>query len=619
MLRMLSLPIWRVEFSEAGNRLIVDGPMVASLWNLNDGDRVRQFTHHTKFYSEPLLTPSPKEKRITFADDSVIYVPFRRDGIESVQSWSVRSGLLNLTVPDSKRTSLFGGTESNLSVGGSGLERISLHNGSITDTVNINISSLMFAVSNHTSNLWLLADRDGNIVLWDKDSGKSTEFESTLTYEGSVAFSPDGKLLAVAETEGTVSLWDVSRGPDNLRLLARLATFINGGWAVVAPDGRYDASDPADLDGLSWVMPDMPSKPLPLTIFYREYYEPRLLPRLLAGEEFPPISSVAELDRTQPQVSIVGIESAGANRVNVSVEVRESGTEGVQDLKLFRDGRLVRLNDLTGRPLDRDQGVAWLVTFQNIELPTSGPDIVEFSAYAFNDDGVKSDTHRLPYTRPSVEPNPRRAFVIVVGVNAYQNQSWDLRYAAEDAWATSDIVVRHIKASGEFEEVHTVALISERDESGGITGTATRAALLNVLDVLAGETVDLELLGLIPGAAALSKVRPDDFVYLAFSGHGLSGDNGLFHMFLSDIGEGERREVDCALLARTLDSDLLARHLRRVDAGSFVMLVDACNSAGKHRRWRFQAWTDWQSQSGTARLRQGHARACREPSRGSGN
>ena len=577
MLRMLSSPVWRVEFSEDSNRLIADGPKIASLWNLNDGNVARQFAHH--FYSAPLLTPSPEEKPITFADDAVIYIPFSSDGSESVQSWSVRSGLRELTVPDSMKASLFEGLETNLSAGGSGLERFSMHNGSIANTANIDASSLWIAVSNRTENMWLIADHDDNIVLWNANSGKGQTLAASLTYEESVAFSPNGRLLAIAETDGTVSLWDVSRGPTNLRLLARLITFVNGDWAVVAPDGRYDASNPADLDGLSWVMPDAPTKPVPLAIFYREYYEPGLLPRLLAGEAFPPIASIADLDRTQPLVEIIAIEPGGASHVNVSVEVKESRTEGVQDLKLFRNGRLVGLDDLTKRSPDLDQGDAWQVTFQNIELPTSGPDTIEFSAYAFNDDGIKSETHRLPYTRPSVEPNPRRAFVIVVGVNAYQNQSWDLRYAAEDARATRDIIARYIEASGEFEEVHTVSLITERDELYSITGIATRAALLAVLDALAGETINPELLGLIPGATSLSKAGPDDLVYLAFSSHGLSGDNGLFHLFLSDIGEGEKREVNSALLARTLDSDLLAHHLHRVDAGDFVIVIDACNSA----------------------------------------
>ena len=328
-------------------------------------------------------------------------------------------------------------------------------------------------------------------------------------------------------------------------------------------------------------MPDVPTEPVPLPIFYREYYEPRLLPRLLAGEEFPPIRAIAERDRTQPQVVVAGVESVGNNRVNVSVEVSESRAEGVRDVKLFRDGRLVGLNELAERPPNRDKGDSWRVTFENIELPTSGAEVVQFSAYAFNADGIKSETDSLPYTRPYVESNPRRAFVIVVGVNAYENQSWDLRYAAEDARVMGDMVARYIKASDQFEEgdVHTVSLIAKRDESGAVSGIATRAALLAVLDVLAGEAGDREVLRLVPGAASLSRARPDDLVYLAFSGHGLSGDNGLFHLFLSDIGEGERRDVDSDLLARTLDSDLLARYLRRVDADDFVMVIDACNSA----------------------------------------
>ena len=169
--------------------------------------------------------------------------------------------------------------------------------------------------------------------------------------------------------------------------------------------------------------------------------------------------------------------------------------------------------------------------------------------------------------------------MIVVGVNAYQNDRWDLHYAADDARANGAIVAERLEASGAYEEVHTVWLIAERGASGEITGTATRADVRAVLDVLAGEAGDAERLAAIPGAAELSKTGPDDLVYLAFSGHGLSGENGLFHLFLSDIGEGDSRVVDDALLESTLDSDELARRLRGVDAGEFVMVIDACNAA----------------------------------------
>ena len=68
----------------------------------------------------------------------------------------------------------------------------------------------------------------------------------------------------------------------------RVAVIGCGGaaWVAAAPDGRFDASNlDADLP-LHWIVADRPVSPLPLEIFMKDYFEPRLLPRLLAGEEF---------------------------------------------------------------------------------------------------------------------------------------------------------------------------------------------------------------------------------------------------------------------------------------------------------------------------------------------
>src|SRR2546421_7880324 len=87
----------------------------------------------------------------------------------------------------------------------------------------------------------------------------------------------------------------------------------------------------------------------------RDYYEPRLLPRILAGQKFPELPSLAELNRSQPEVKEVTVVPQ-ANRpdlVTVKVEVASvsgqclkngkhvSCESGVYDLRLYRDGQLV--------------------------------------------------------------------------------------------------------------------------------------------------------------------------------------------------------------------------------------------------------------------------------------
>jgi len=450
-------------------------------------------------------------------------------------------------------------------------ERLNAQSGAVIDSHNLGLRSLRFVVADPAGAQWLLVGTHGRSLLWDQVSDKRHLLNADPQTPDAVAFSPDGKLLALAKTDGTVDLWQTGESATAPRRVAGLVTLADGDWAVVDASGRYDASDPGDLEGLAWVLDDAPTLPLPLALFFREYYEPRLLPRLLAHESLQPITSLADIDRTQPQVRVTSVANANqVGQADVTVTIDRNGLTEVHDLKLFRNGQLVAVQT---RPEAK-------VQFRNIDLPTSGSPSVEFSAYAFNADGVKSATHKFHWTPAQrMSPRPRRAFVITVGINAYDNSSWDLRYAAADARVGSDIVARHLQAADTFADIRVIRLVSERDSGGKLVGSATRAHFLAVLDALAGETSDATLLNAVDGAQALPVATPDDLIYIAFSGHGLSGANGAFHLFFADVGGGKKRVLDKALLSRTLTSDTLSEHLHAVDAGEMVMVIDACNSA----------------------------------------
>jgi WD40 repeat protein len=80
------------------------------------------------------------------------------------------------------------------------------------------------------------ADGDGAVQLWDPATGQQVHILHISEVNG-VAFSPDGRLLASADGDGTVRLWDPVTGQQVRVLHAATGTFMEGG--VRAPNGVY--------------------------------------------------------------------------------------------------------------------------------------------------------------------------------------------------------------------------------------------------------------------------------------------------------------------------------------------------------------------------------------------
>lgn len=454
------------------------------------------------------------------------------------------------------------------------------------------------------------------VRLWEVDTGKLLREFKHPAPVWSVAFSGDGKFVLTGSQDSTTRVWKTSTAEE----LCRMISFRDGTWVIVDAEGRFDTNNLEEIRGLRWIMADEPLRPRPLEIFMRDYYQPRLLPRLLNGEELTPVRPLVNINRVQPVVNITSIiqQPNQPGLVTVTVEVSKAADKfdvggrevtretGIYDVRLFRDRQIVGESPApidspskAGRPAQSSELEAWrqsskvqldrsgrqTIKFQNVQLPRrTGIEQVEFSAYAFNDDRVKSLTARKSFVLPQpIPPVKRRAYVITVGVSAYENKAWDLRFAAKDATLVSQVLTGSLAQAGDYAEIVPLSLTSDyrAQDKQAIQTTATKANFKEVLALLSGALLAPRLLKDIPNAAKLKKATPDDLVLIFFSSHGLYrkvGGRDSFYFLPYDIGAGDRMVETPSLFARSISNEELASWLREVDAGEMILIANACQS-----------------------------------------
>src|SRR5262249_47263950 len=93
------------------------------------------------------------------------------------------------------------------------------------------------------------------VRIWDIASGEQVRMIAGHSLPTrSVAFSPDGRLLATAAADGTACLWSAATGQELRRLDGRADTLRN---VAFSPDGRTLAATGNDGDIRFWAVDDL--------------------------------------------------------------------------------------------------------------------------------------------------------------------------------------------------------------------------------------------------------------------------------------------------------------------------------------------------------------------------
>ncbi|BDI05986.1 caspase family protein [Sphaerotilus microaerophilus] len=432
---------------------------------------------------------------------------------------------------------------------------------------------------------WVAVHSGGQAVVLDGQNRLRTAFQAPLEGEvaTSLAVSPNGRHLAVGTTRGEIRLFELAGRKAQIGTLLGLA---GGNWVVIDPDNRIDSSNLGANPALHWVMDDDPLRPVPFDTVMRAFHTPDLLPQIFeGGADLGSMTRLADRNRVTPQVSIDQVEAMpgkpGLVRVKVSVTPQSAAdgkSSGAQDLRLFRNGRLVAYAPEKDGALEIDaKSGRFTRTFENIRLPAGGS-TVSFQAYAFNADRIRSKVAALDFkpTKPVTLPRGK-AYVLAIGVNAYDGQAFNtLAYAVNDARLISMQVAASLRRAGEFGEVVTVTLESEA--AGG--SSATKSRIQAALGLLAGQPDKAKVLAGVPGADKLAAATPADLVLVTFAGHGYVSDlTGDLHIVPSDVGAAAGVSGLGRFDARSISTSEIDRWLRDIDAGQMALVLDACHSA----------------------------------------
>ncbi|MXX91531.1 MAG: SH3 domain-containing protein [Boseongicola sp. SB0665_bin_10] len=364
----------------------------------------------------------------------------------------------------------------------------------------------------------------------------------------SIAFSPDGRTLVTASSDGTTRIWDVETGKE----LVLRSVFEDGSWVELTPHGFFNASEGGDkhlyfVRGL---------ETLSLDQLYDALYRPDLVREALAGDPDGRVAAAAaRLDLGKAVASglppeVVGLRSLDGRSVDgdlvtmeTAIQPRDGGIGRVE----WRVNGIVQGADSRGLGglVAADAGI--LRRARQVLL-SPGENVV--SVVAYNEANLIASAPLEATVVSSWQSVAQPSLhVLAAGVNDYWDGRLQLNFAVPDARAIGSALQK--SGRGLYEDVKVTYLLDEEVTPDGLSAA---------FDRLAGE------------------IRPQDAFVLFLAGHGTTHD-GRYYFLPRDF----RYAGEDALKDAAISQELLQGWLAGIPAQKSLLLFDTCESGSLTR------------------------------------
>ncbi len=417
----------------------------------------------------------------------------------------------------------------------------------------------------------LIAD-NSYIQVWDIANNKSLAVLKGHSYiPNELSFLANSNFLVSASLDNTTRIWDIGKQKE----LGTLITFEDSNdWVFVTPDGRFDAS-PGALQTLYYTKG---KDVLPLEALYEQYFTPKLISRLIAGETFDPVPDIGNI-KIRPNVKMnyaaaqrnlevdddmpTYQNTTGAAEISITANAPD---DAVDEIRLFHNGKVVTLTTRNLIVADDDKTNTATKKY-TINLQ---PGANTFRAIALNSQRTesKADEITVVYKEANTNNNDIKPVInntagapvvpvdknatlhlVVVGINVYKNKSMSLNYALADASSFKDELEKDAKSI--ITNIKTY-FVTDND--------ASRKGIENAL------------------VSVKQNAKPEDLFVFYYAGHGVIGKNNEFYLVPTDVSD--LKNVQTELEQKGIASKLLQQYAVDIAAQKQLFILDACQSAG---------------------------------------